>query len=166
VIVTSDMTSALDAKVIGVSVAVGASVSVGVGVSVGIAVARNFIGWDPSGTGFQADRSSTSTPQQLIRGQTVRVVDGARRGDVYEFLGDQPPAKYTDSEPERTGPEHQRQSSWSRGRNLPLRRCRQGGRGVAGRRHAALRHESEWLFTPSVDRLRWEYASTDATRVR
>ena len=44
----------------------------GVGVALGVAVARNFIGWDPSG----ADTLSTTTPTRgarVINGKTVSI---------------------------------------------------------------------------------------------
>ena len=81
--------------------AVAASVSfgstTGVGVALGIGVARNFIGWDPtgatvSGTVLDANDVTLAT---LATGTKVRIIEGALAGDIYEYIG----ATLTDSDP-------------------------------------------------------------------
>jgi hypothetical protein len=79
-----DLDASSDGAVDAVVGAVAASVSfgstTGVGVSLGVAVARNFIGWDPSGanslsTTYTTDQDATT----LVPGETVRIASGARR---------------------------------------------------------------------------------------
>src|SRR6185295_2079490 len=58
-------TSTIDATVGAVAASVAFGSSTGVGVSIGIAVARNFIGWDPSGgdsisTNYTTDQDATT----------------------------------------------------------------------------------------------------------
>ncbi len=101
-------TGKIDAIVgaIGAAVAVG---NTGVGVGVGIAVARNFIGWDPTGESVTPQYQSTSTDTQgnvfgttvnaLTPGMTVRISSGALTNDIYEYIG----PTVTDSDPNRAG---------------------------------------------------------------
>lgn len=77
----------IKATVIAASVALGASATAGVGVSIGVAVARNLIGWnvDPN-QAFKYDTSSGS--KAMLKGDRVKIKQGARAGDIYEFIGD------------------------------------------------------------------------------
>ena len=79
--------SEIKATVIAASVALGASATAGVGVSIGVAVARNLIGWnvDPN-QAFKYDTSSGS--KAMLKGDRVKIKQGARAGDIYEFIGD------------------------------------------------------------------------------
>ena len=74
------------------SVAAAAGVGVGgsgVGVAIGVSVARNFIGWDPTGGTVAADYDSTQAPlTRLEKGKKVLVAEGALAGDIYEYIGD------------------------------------------------------------------------------
>ncbi len=95
----TDMTGTIDAKVIAASVAVGAGSTAGIGVSIGVAVARNFIGWDPTGTDVAATYESAKPVVTLATNDTVRVTSGPMAGDVYRYLG----ATLTDGDPNQTG---------------------------------------------------------------
>lgn len=77
----------IKANVIAASVALGASATAGVGVSIGVAVARNLIGWnvDPN-QAFKYDTGSGS--KAMLKGDRVKIKQGARAGDIYEFIGD------------------------------------------------------------------------------
>jgi Ca2+-binding RTX toxin-like protein len=85
--VKASMDSEINALVLGIAVAVGIGVGVGVGVAIGVAIARNFIGWDPSLPDFIPTYASSEMPPVLMPGQTVRVGEGVRKGDVYTYLG-------------------------------------------------------------------------------
>ena len=84
-------TASIEAKVFAVAAAVGAG-GAGLGVAIGVSVARNFIGWDPSGgptyTCIAPNcYASTATTSSITAGKRVKVVTGARTGDVYEYVG-------------------------------------------------------------------------------
>jgi len=92
--VVADMDSQISALVLGISVAVGVGIGAGIGVAIGVAIARNFIGWDPGAIGWSEGVSgpdgkylSSEMPEFLNPGDTVRVTEGVRQGDVYEYLG-------------------------------------------------------------------------------
>lgn len=100
--VRSRSNSDIDAVIgaVGIAVGVGSS-SAGVGVALGVAVARNFIGWDPtgasvSGTIVDADDVPRS---QIETGTRVRILDGALAGEVYEYIG----PTLRDSDPNQSG---------------------------------------------------------------
>ena len=77
----------ITANVIAASAALGASATAGVGVSIGVAVARNLIGWNVDPTqAFKYDTSSGS--KAILKGDRVKIKQGARAGDIYEFIGD------------------------------------------------------------------------------
>jgi hypothetical protein len=93
-------TSRIDATVGAVAASAALGSTTGVGVALGVAVARNFIGWDPSGgdslsTTYTTEQDATT----LVAGQTVRIAEGARTGDVYEYLG----PTLTDGDPNTEG---------------------------------------------------------------
>ena len=84
-------TAAIEAKVFAVAAAVGAG-GAGLGVAIGVSVARNFIGFDPSAGPIYtctppACYPSTATTSSITAGKRVKVVTGARTGDVYEYVG-------------------------------------------------------------------------------
>ncbi|HND56301.1 MAG TPA: hypothetical protein PLV92_27980, partial [Pirellulaceae bacterium] len=86
--VTTNDRSTIDATVPAVAVSVGVGGNFGVAASIGVSVARNFIGYDPSGgdslaVSYTTDQDATT----LTAGQRVRVAHGAMQGDVYEYLG-------------------------------------------------------------------------------
>jgi len=77
--------SAIDAIVVAVSGAVGIGGTAGIGASVGFALARNFIGWDPSAP--DSDYTTAQELKTIPTGTRVRVLDGVRGGDVYQYIG-------------------------------------------------------------------------------
>ena len=88
---TAMNTANIEAKVFAVAAAVGAG-GAGLGVAIGVSVARNFIGWDPSGGPTYTCTApncyaSTATTSSITAGKRVKVVTGARTGDVYEYVG-------------------------------------------------------------------------------
>ncbi len=89
---TAMNTASIEAKVFAVAAAVGAGAT-GLGVAIGVSVARNFIGFDPSGgpsyscTLANNCYESTATTSTITTGKRVKVVTGARTGDVYEYVG-------------------------------------------------------------------------------
>lgn len=80
--------SRIDAINASASVAAGAGGSAGVGVSIGLAIARNFVGYKPD---FAAtyDLTTDDDPANVTKGQRVKILNGVRAGDVYEFIGDE-----------------------------------------------------------------------------
>ncbi|TVQ59514.1 MAG: hypothetical protein EA355_00320, partial [Rhodobacteraceae bacterium] len=60
--------------------------TVGVGVALGISVARNFLGYAPGAATATLDTSQEV--RSLTKGQRVLILEGVRRGDVYEYVGD------------------------------------------------------------------------------
>ncbi|HZK06225.1 MAG TPA: hypothetical protein VFC82_10350 [Actinomycetaceae bacterium] len=65
----------------------------GIGVALGASVARNFIGWDPGSDiapDFTSADASSTAPVSVITGNTVKIVSGARTGDVYEYVAASP----------------------------------------------------------------------------
>jgi hypothetical protein len=79
-------TADIDARIAAVAGSISFGGSTGVGVALGIGVARNFIGWDPSGTTVTADHDSDTAVEQLATGQKVRVASGPLDGEVFEYL--------------------------------------------------------------------------------
>ena len=86
VVVTAASTASINALVGAVAASVAFGSEAGVGAAVGVAVARNFVGWDPSGS-TAADYLTTDHPATLANGKTVKIASGARAGDVYRYLG-------------------------------------------------------------------------------
>ncbi|MCX7200707.1 MAG: hypothetical protein NTW37_22665, partial [Proteobacteria bacterium] len=100
VTVASDNTSSIDATVAAISVAGAAGAGSSPAASIGFALARNFIGWDSSGGASVATTyTSSQKPATLTAGQTVKIVDGARAGDIYEYVG----STLTDGDPNTAG---------------------------------------------------------------
>jgi len=86
VVLEANSTSAIQATVAGVALAVGiGDDGAGVGAAVGIAVARNYIGWDPEVTGVVADYdnitfdSNGQRSAQLVASLTPPMRRPARR---------------------------------------------------------------------------------------
>jgi hypothetical protein len=93
VTIDASSTATLSATIVTVSAALGGGLA-GLGVSIGVALARNFVGWaqDPN-TPFDfttADQSDENVSYRLslTPGDRVKVVDGVRAGDVYEYIGE------------------------------------------------------------------------------
>ncbi len=78
-------TSSIKALILALSVAVGGG-AVGVGASIGLALAENLVGCDPDPTTtytyVYGDNVLT-----LHAGDRVKINDGIRAGDVYQYLG-------------------------------------------------------------------------------
>ncbi|MFL5755287.1 MAG: hypothetical protein ACJ77N_03225, partial [Chloroflexota bacterium] len=85
VAITASDTSSIKALILALSVAVGGG-AVGVGASIGLALAENLIGYDPDPTTtytyLYGDNVLT-----LHTGDRVKISDGIRAGNVYEYLG-------------------------------------------------------------------------------
>jgi hypothetical protein len=100
--VRSRSNSVIDAVIgaVGIAVGVGTS-SAGVGVALGVAVARNFIGWDPTGASVSGTIvDADDVPRgQIETGTRVRILDGALAGEVYEYIG----PTLRDSDPNQSG---------------------------------------------------------------
>ncbi|MDZ4252170.1 MAG: hypothetical protein U1A72_06305, partial [Sulfuritalea sp.] len=100
VTVTSDNASSIDAKVAAISVAAAAGAGSSPAASIGFSLARNFIGWDSSGgASVTTTYTSAQRPTTLTAGQTVKILDGARAGDIYEYVG----STLTDGDPNTAG---------------------------------------------------------------
>ena len=97
--IAATSSSTIGASVAGVAVAVGVGVGeegLGAAAAIGIAVARNFIGYDPDGAAVPGtvidvpahDDTTTAPLNELVQGvTTVRIVDGALAGDIYQYIG-------------------------------------------------------------------------------
>ena len=93
-------TSKVDATIAAVSASLSLGTTTGVGVAIGVSVARNFIGVEVSdSTTFKyATDTGLGQGQTLLTHDKVKIAEGARAGDVYEYLGPdrtQPIADYT-----------------------------------------------------------------------
>ena len=81
-------TSTIRADIGAVAAAVTFGGTTGVGVAIGIAVARNFIGWSLSSAAFDYETSDEfALGETLLTGDRVKISEGARAGDVFEYLG-------------------------------------------------------------------------------
>ena len=95
--------ASVKALIIAASATVAGGGAAGVGASVGVALARNFIGYSPNPQS-EFDYTTNDVPQQISTGDTVKILQGARAGDVYEYVGEQPldPAYYAAVEKNKT----------------------------------------------------------------
>ena len=75
----------ITAQVISAAASLGVGIA-GIGASIGISLARNYIGETPGGTG-STTYTTASKPTTLSPGQTVRILNGPRAGDVYTYVG-------------------------------------------------------------------------------
>ncbi|MEA5569032.1 DUF4347 domain-containing protein [Anabaena sp. UHCC 0399] len=80
-------TAGITAKIGAASAAVGGG-TVGVGASIGVAIARNQIGWDLDLTDTNYKYTTGSGERFVNKGDRVLIQEGARAGDIYEFIGD------------------------------------------------------------------------------
>ena len=81
----------IKATIISASIGVGAGGGAGFGASIGISLARNYVGYDPTGyTGPVNYVSGTDKPNRISHGQIVRLgaASGARANEVYKYIGD------------------------------------------------------------------------------
>jgi hypothetical protein len=86
VTVEADATGAIRAVVVAASAAVAVG-QTGVGASIGVAVARNLIGYSQTAVAAANDTSdSVSSLQHGVT--TVEILEGARKGDVYRYIGE------------------------------------------------------------------------------
>ncbi len=76
--------SRIDATIVAASAGIGVGGYAGVGASVGFALARNYIGFDP--TSISSDYDALAERQYLNQGDHVKVTNGDRAGDVYEYV--------------------------------------------------------------------------------
>ena len=88
--------SLIEAKVLAFSGSVAAGGGTSVAASIGTSVARNFIGWDPSGGGV-ADYNSDQQVPNIIQGDVVEVNSGPRAGDFYEYVGEDKGVNFGDA---------------------------------------------------------------------
>jgi len=84
--VTSEASGDIDAIVIAASAAVAVG-QTGVGASIGVAVSRNLIGYQ-QGTVAYSNTTGDSVTQLTQNSTTVLIEQGARKGDVYRYIGD------------------------------------------------------------------------------
>ena len=87
--VVASSTADIDATINAISGSLSFGSSSGVAVALGVSVARNFMGWstDDAASGDYDTETGLPQGQTLTSGQTVRLSDGVRAGDVYEYLG-------------------------------------------------------------------------------
>jgi len=74
----------IGATVIAASAAISGG-GVGVGVSIGLAFARNLIGWELGQVA--SDYTTGDDPALITNGKKVRIEEGVRAGDVYQYVG-------------------------------------------------------------------------------
>ncbi|MBA3346941.1 MAG: hypothetical protein H0T13_00095, partial [Actinobacteria bacterium] len=85
--VTASSTATITATVAAVAAAISFSGTTGAAAAIGVSVARNFIGWQPGATAPAHTHLSTAGNVALAKGETVKIVSGARADEVYEYLG-------------------------------------------------------------------------------
>src|SRR5215203_5373293 len=87
VTIEASSNSAITATVLGVAGSVAIGTGTAVAVAIGVAVARNFIGFSQTPPASANYTMSTSRPGSLVAGKTVKIDVGARKDDVYEYIG-------------------------------------------------------------------------------
>ncbi|MBT7080530.1 MAG: hypothetical protein HN929_03525, partial [Chloroflexi bacterium] len=97
IIIDAHNSSEIDALIMSASAALGGG-ALGVGASIGLALARNYIGWDVDAAG-DYDYTTNQAPSAIRTGDMVKVLNGVRNGDVYEYIGEDTirKSKYDDS---------------------------------------------------------------------
>ena len=86
VTIEASSTGAIQAFVLAVSVSVAVGDEAGVGVAIGISVARNLIGWSPTGLATTT-YTSDGLPSSVDVGDTVTVDGGALDGQTFQYVG-------------------------------------------------------------------------------
>ena len=99
VTISATSTSAIQATIAAVAASVTFGGEVGVGVALGIGVARNFIGWDPTGTNVITTIGSHDKVDTLATGDKVKIASGPMAGEVFEYIG----PTLTDGDPNVAG---------------------------------------------------------------
>ena len=91
VTVDANASNRIAASIISASIGVGvAGAGVGVGASVGVSLARNYVGYDPTGFSGAVDFvSGKDKPSRISKGQMMRLsaASGARANEVYQYIG-------------------------------------------------------------------------------
>ncbi len=85
VIVSADNHATIDAQILTASVGAGVGGKAGIGASIGVALARNIIGYRPTTVPYDALSGATLT--SLTTGTRVKVQEGVRVDEVYEYVG-------------------------------------------------------------------------------
>jgi hypothetical protein len=80
-------TASIDAFILSASVAVAGGGTAGVGASIGVSLARNYIGYNPDNEAVY-DYTLGDEPDSITKGDRVKITEGVRQGDVYEYVGD------------------------------------------------------------------------------
>jgi len=87
VTISATSTSAIQATIAAVAASVTFGGEAGVGVALGIGVARNFIGWDPTGSNAVETYNSHQQVATLVTGDKVKIASGPMAGEVFEYIG-------------------------------------------------------------------------------
>jgi hypothetical protein len=78
--------AAINAKILAVSIAAGVGGTAGVGASIGVALARNVIGYGYANIIYDYSTDDTA-PASIETGDRIKIEQGVRAGDVYEYIG-------------------------------------------------------------------------------
>ena len=85
--ITTSHAGAITATVLAVSLSAAVGGGTGVGVSIGLSVARNLIGWEPTGLASTTYLSTNTSAPHLNTGDTVKVVGGPLDGQTFRYIG-------------------------------------------------------------------------------
>ena len=86
VTIGTSSTGSIQAFVLAISASVAVGDDAGVGVAIGISVARNLIGWEPTGLA-STTYQSTDLPAALNTNDTVTVDGGPLNGQTFKYIG-------------------------------------------------------------------------------
>ncbi|MFB3078873.1 MAG: hypothetical protein ACE1Y4_12805, partial [Lysobacterales bacterium] len=81
-------TSTINALVISAAASLGGGL-VGISGSIGTSIARNLIGWQLD-LNVTADYTTAAVRSFIFNGETVKIEEGVRAGDIYEYIGSSP----------------------------------------------------------------------------
>ena len=105
VTVDAKASNRIQATIISASIGVGAGGGVGLGASIGVSLARNYVGFDPTGyTGAVNFTSGSDKPARISKDQVLRMgpASGARANEVYQYLGEDDLVQLTDNDGKAT----------------------------------------------------------------
>ncbi|MBC8509084.1 MAG: hypothetical protein H8D34_29880, partial [Chloroflexi bacterium] len=89
----SNSYGAINAMIVSASFSASIGGAAAIGASLGLALARNFIGFDV-GIDGSPKYTTSSVVQTISSGETVKIIEGVRAGDIYKYVGEEPLTRY------------------------------------------------------------------------